>query len=62
VPKIDLVLFAEENGTSPLLEWLDKQPEKAQDKCALCVLSGLLNLGMIFGVPKLITCEMASMS
>jgi hypothetical protein len=33
VPKTDVVLFAEDNGVAPLLEWLDKQPAKAQDKC-----------------------------
>ena len=33
MPKTDVVLFAEDNGAVPLLEWLDRQPTKAQDKC-----------------------------
>ncbi len=33
MPKTDVVLFAEDDGSVPLLEWLDKQPAKAQDKC-----------------------------
>lgn len=31
--KIDVVIFAKENNRAELLEWLDKIPEKAQDKC-----------------------------
>lgn len=33
MPKTSVVLFAEDDFTSPLLEWLDELPEKAQDKC-----------------------------
>ena len=28
-----VVFFREEDGTAPLLEWLDGLPQKAQDKC-----------------------------
>lgn len=33
MPTTEVVLFAEEDGTSPLLEWLDEQDAKVQDKC-----------------------------
>jgi hypothetical protein len=33
MPKIDVVMFIEDDGTVPLLNWLDSLPEKAQDKC-----------------------------
>ena len=33
MPKTDVVLFAENDSSSPLLEWLDKLPEKARNKC-----------------------------
>jgi hypothetical protein len=33
MPKIDVVMFMEDDGTVPLLNWLDSLPEKAQDKC-----------------------------
>jgi hypothetical protein len=33
MPKIDVVMFIEDDGTVPLLNWLDNLPEKAQDKC-----------------------------
>ncbi|MCX5893374.1 MAG: type II toxin-antitoxin system RelE/ParE family toxin [Deltaproteobacteria bacterium] len=33
MPKIDVVMFIEADGTVPLLNWLDSLPEKAQDKC-----------------------------
>ncbi len=32
MPQMEVVLFMEENGTAPLREWLDEQPEKVQDK------------------------------
>jgi hypothetical protein len=33
MPRIDVVIFREEDGTVPLLEWLDRVPTKVQDKC-----------------------------
>ena len=33
MPKIDVMMFIEDDGTVPLLNWLDSLPEKAQDKC-----------------------------
>jgi hypothetical protein len=33
MPEIKVVLFLEDDGTVPLLKWLDSLPEKAQDKC-----------------------------
>ncbi len=33
MPTTEVVLFAEEDGICPLLEWMDALPPKAQDKC-----------------------------
>jgi hypothetical protein len=33
MPKIEVVLFVEDDGTVPLLSWLDLLSAKAQDKC-----------------------------
>jgi hypothetical protein len=33
LPKTEVLLFDEGKGSSPFLQWLDKQPQKAQDKC-----------------------------
>lgn len=33
MPKTEVIFFAEEDGSSLLLEWLDRIPPKAQDKC-----------------------------
>ena len=33
MPKTDVVFFADDDGTAPLLDWLDKQDRKVQDKC-----------------------------
>jgi hypothetical protein len=33
VPQTEVVLFSEDDGSVPLLEWLDAQPAKVQDKC-----------------------------
>jgi phage-related protein len=33
MPETETVLFADDNGTAPLLEWLDRQDRKVQDKC-----------------------------
>jgi len=35
MPKARVVLFREENGSVPLLEWLEGLPVKAQDKCVV---------------------------
>lgn len=32
MPATDVVIYAEENGRVPLLEWLDGLPQKVQDK------------------------------
>lgn len=37
MPKIDIVLYSEKDGTCPLLEWMDELPPKAQDKCIVKV-------------------------
>jgi phage-related protein len=33
VPQTEVVLFSEDNGSAPLLDWLDIQPAKIQEKC-----------------------------
>jgi len=33
MPKTETILFAEDDGSCPLLDWLDRLPQKAQDKC-----------------------------
>ncbi len=33
MPETDVMLFQEEDGTCPFLEWMDALPSKAQDKC-----------------------------
>ncbi len=33
MPVTTVVFFAEEDGTCPLLVWLDRLPQKVQDKC-----------------------------
>ncbi len=33
MPKTDIVLYSEENGACPMLEWMDELSPKAQDKC-----------------------------
>jgi len=32
VPETEVILFSEDDGSVPLLEWLDELPAKAQDK------------------------------
>jgi len=32
MPKTDVVIYAETDGSVPLLEWLDEMPAKGQDK------------------------------
>lgn len=33
MPKTDVVFFADDDGAAPLLDWLDRQERKVQDKC-----------------------------
>lgn len=33
MPKTDLVIYQEKQGDVPLLDWLDNQSSKVQDKC-----------------------------
>jgi hypothetical protein len=33
MPKTEVVFFASDDGMAPLVEWLDKQHRKVQDKC-----------------------------
>jgi len=35
VPKTRVVLYREEDGSCPFIEWFDKLPAKVQDKCYL---------------------------
>lgn len=35
MPETEVFFFAEEDGSSPILEWLDHLPSKAQDKCTV---------------------------
>ena len=37
MPKVKVILYCEENGSCPFLEWFDQLPAKAQDKCFLRV-------------------------
>ena len=37
MPKTDVVIFAEEDGSSPLIDWLDSLSPKVQDKCIVRV-------------------------
>ena len=37
MPKIELIIFAESEGSSPFLQWLDLQPPKVQDKCIVFI-------------------------
>jgi phage-related protein len=44
MPTTEVVFFAEEDGTAPLLTWLDQQERKVQDKC-LVKIERLVELG-----------------
>lgn len=43
MPKTEVVIYAEQDGASPLLDWMDRIPKKAQDKCFVKIerLSGM---------------------
>ena len=44
MPETTVVFFAEDDGSSPLLTWLDQQQTKVQDKC-LVKIERLAELG-----------------
>ena len=44
MPKTTVILYCEEDGSCPFLEWIEKLPVKAQDKC-LVRLERLCELG-----------------
>jgi phage-related protein len=33
MPETEVIFFAEDDGTAPVLDWLDQQEKKVQDKC-----------------------------
>lgn len=33
MPQTEVLFFTEDNGTTPILDWLDDLPSKVQDKC-----------------------------
>lgn len=35
MPQTQVVIYREEDGTMPLLQWLDDLPDRAQDKCRI---------------------------
>ncbi len=35
MPRTKIVLYREDDGTVPLLDWLDSIPDKARDKCVV---------------------------
>ena len=37
MPATEVIMFQKSDGTVPLIEWLDKLPEKVQDKCLVKV-------------------------
>jgi phage-related protein len=37
VPKTKVILYCEEDGSCPFLEWIEQLPVKAQDKCLVRV-------------------------
>ena len=44
MPKIEVVFFKEDDGTVPMLDWLDSLQSKAPDKCVVRI-EGLRELG-----------------
>ncbi len=51
MPQTELLLYQDEDGTAPLLEWLEQLPEKAQDKCRVR-LGRLAELGHELRLPE----------
>lgn len=37
MPQIDIILYQDDDGSCPLIEWLDKLHEKAKVKCLLWI-------------------------
>jgi hypothetical protein len=37
MPKTKIIFYRDANGTIPLLDWLDKQPDIVQDKCTTVI-------------------------
>lgn len=37
MPDTEVLIYAEYDGDSPFLQWLDKQPQKVQDKCIVFI-------------------------
>ena len=35
MPQTEVLIYQDDDGTAPLLSWMDKIPEKAQDKCTV---------------------------
>lgn len=33
MPATEVLIFADEDGSAPLISWMDQLPEKVQDKC-----------------------------
>ncbi len=33
MPKTDIIIYQNKDGSAPLLKWLKKQPQKVQNKC-----------------------------
>ena len=59
MPKTKVILYCEEDGSCPFLEWIEQLPVKAQDKC-LVRWSGSANWVTNCGGRKRICCAMAS--
>ena len=51
MPRTETVFFADNDGTAPLLEWLDRQDRKVQDKC-LAKIERLQELGFELRRPE----------
>jgi phage-related protein len=37
VPETEVVFYADDDGSAPVLEWMDALPEKAQNKCIVWI-------------------------
>ena len=37
MPRPKVLIYKNENGSVPVIEWLKKQPQKAQDKCTAMI-------------------------
>ncbi len=61
MPKTQVIFFTEDNGSVPIVDWLDGLFSKAQIKC-LAKLKRLEELGNELRRPRLIYCETEFMS